>query len=135
MVKYHSFEFRGSPLIDLILGGVRYYGGEACGKIIVGADGVFSKTASLLGGDKLRVAFCAQYHLNEIKVLPDTCEIFFDADYAPGGYVWIYPTGENSAKVGLGVTEAGTRSPHEYLIHLSVSPLLPGGFVVKRPNT
>jgi len=105
----------GSPLIDLIPGGVRYYGGEACGKIIVGADGVFSKTASLLGVDRQRVAFCAQYHLRGIEVLPDTCEILFDADYAPGGYVWIYPTGENSAKVGLGVTEAGTRSAREYL--------------------
>lgn len=105
----------GSPLIDLIPGGVRYHGGEACGKIIVGADGVFSKTVSLLGVDKQRVAFCAQYHLRGIEVLPDTCEILFDADYAPGGYVWIYPTGENSAKVGLGVTEAGTRSAREYL--------------------
>jgi len=47
--------------------------------------------------------------------LPDTCEILFNADYAPCGYLWIYPTGEKSAKVGLGVTEALTRSLREYL--------------------
>ncbi|PXF56253.1 MAG: hypothetical protein C4B59_17165 [Candidatus Methanogaster sp.] len=106
-----------SPLIDLTGDCVRFRGGEALGTIIVGADGVFSRVASLLGEGRQRVAFCAQYHLKGIKPLPepDTCEIFFDADYAPGGYVWIYPTGHNSAKVGLGITNAGYMSPHKYL--------------------
>jgi len=107
----------GSPLIDLTGDCVRFRGGEAFGTIIVGADGVFSRVASLLGEGRQRVAFCAQYHLRGIEPFPepDTCEIFFDADYAPGGYAWIYPTGHNSAKVGLGTTVAGSRSPHEYL--------------------
>ncbi|MEA1906440.1 MAG: hypothetical protein U9N12_05730 [Euryarchaeota archaeon] len=69
-----------------------------------------------MGEDRQRAAFCAQYHLRGIEPLPepDACEIFFDADYAPGGYAWIYPTGHNSAKVGLGITDAGCRSPHKY---------------------
>ena len=106
-----------SPLIDLTGDCVRFRGGEAFGTIIVGADGVFSRVASLLGERRQRAAFCAQYHLRGIEPLPepDTCEIFFDADYAPGGYVWVYPTGHNSAKVGLGTTVAGSRSPHKYL--------------------
>ena len=106
-----------SPLIDLTGECVRFRGGEAFGTIIVGADGVFSRVASLLGEDRQRAAFCAQHHLRGIEPLPepDTCEIFFDADYAPGGYVWIYPTGHNSAKVGLGTTVAGSLPPHEYL--------------------
>ncbi|KAF5421519.1 MAG: digeranylgeranylglycerophospholipid reductase [Candidatus Methanomarinus sp.] len=87
----------------------------ARGKIIAGADGVFSKTASLLGEIRQSAAFCAQYHLRGIEPLPDTCEIFFNTDYAPGGYVWIYPTGEDSAKVGLGITEVGSKSAHKYL--------------------
>jgi len=37
---------------------------------------------------------------------------FFDNNYAPGGYAWIYPTGESSAKVGVGVTK---RDPQKYL--------------------
>jgi digeranylgeranylglycerophospholipid reductase len=41
------------------------------------------------------------------------CEIFFNTDYAPGGYVWIYPTGEDSAKVGVGITKG--KSPRSYL--------------------
>ena len=115
-----------SPLIDLAAGGVRFRDGEASGKIIVGADGVFSRVAALLGLERQRVAFCAQYHIRGIELLPepDTCEIFFDANYAPGGYVWIYPAGNDSAKVGLGITGAGTRSPHEYLdAFVSESPL------------
>ncbi|PHP45977.1 hypothetical protein B6V01_001480 [Methanosarcinales archaeon ex4572_44] len=95
----------GSSLIDLIRGGVRFRGGKVSGKIIVGADGVFSKVATLIGNDKQRVASCAQYHLRGIELLPETCEIFFDADYAPGGYAWIYPVGEETAKVGLGILD------------------------------
>jgi digeranylgeranylglycerophospholipid reductase len=104
-----------SALVDLIPDGVRFRGGMARGKIIAGADGVFSKTASLLGEIRQSAAFCAQYHLRGIEPLPDTCEIFFNTDYAPGGYVWIYPTGEDSAKVGLGITEVGSKSAHKYL--------------------
>lgn len=104
-----------TPMKDFTQHGVKFRGGEADAQIIVGADGVFSRTASLLGLERQRVAVCAQYHLKGIEPLAGTSEIFFDADYAPGGYVWIYPTGEDSARVGLGITEAGTRSPHQYL--------------------
>jgi digeranylgeranylglycerophospholipid reductase len=114
--KESGAEFRwSSPLTGMIAGGVNFLGGKASGKIIVGADGVFSKTASLLGIEKQKIAVCAQYHLKGIKPLPQTCEIFFDADCAPGGYVWIYPTGEDSAKVGVGITGAGLKSPRRYL--------------------
>ena len=96
-----------SSLIGLIPGGVRFRGGKASGKIIVGADGVFSKVATLIGADRQRVVSCAQYHLSGVDLLPDTCEIFFDADYAPGGYAWIYPAGEDTVKVGLGILDYG----------------------------
>lgn len=105
-----------SPLMDITPAGVKFRGGEAYGKIIVGADGVFSKTAALLGEERQRIAVCAQYHLTGIEPILNTSEIIFDADYAPGGYVWIYPTGVDSAKVGLGVTlQAASKSPHQYL--------------------
>jgi len=97
---------------EIIPNGVKFCGGSASGKIIVGADGVFSKTASLLGLERQRFAVCAQYHLKGIHPLSKTCEIFFDNNYAPGGYTWIYPTGEGSAKVGVGVTKG---NPHKFL--------------------
>ncbi|MDO8727508.1 MAG: NAD(P)/FAD-dependent oxidoreductase [Candidatus Methanoperedens sp.] len=112
----------GSSLQELVTGGVKFREGVAMGKIIVGADGVFSKTASLSGFKKQRFAVCAQYHLKGINPLSHTCEIFFNQEYAPGGYVWIYPTGKDSAKVGVGVTQGYPRAYLEKFI--SSTPFL-----------
>ncbi len=101
-----------SPFTGFVQGGVKFRGGEVQGKIILGADGVFSKTSHALGEKRQEIAVCAQYHMRNIKTVPDTCEIFFNRDYAPGGYIWVYPTGMDSAKIGVGITG---RSPHEYL--------------------
>jgi len=98
-----------SPVTEIISGEVKFRNGKASGRIIVGADGVFSKTASFMGMKKQRFAVCAQYHLKEIKPLSHTNEIFFNTQYAPGGYVWIYPTGKDSAKVGVGITGSNPR--------------------------
>lgn len=128
--KESGAEFRwDSSLMNMTAGGVKFRGGEASGKIIVGADGVFSKTASLLGIENQKIAVCAQYHIKGIRTLPQTCEIFFDIDYAPGGYVWLYPTGKDSAKVGLGQT-SGRGSPRQRLdafIYESRNAVQPGG--------
>jgi digeranylgeranylglycerophospholipid reductase len=113
-----------SPLLDIVEGGVRFHKSIAKSKIIVGADGVFSKTASLLGLEKQRIAVCAQYHIENIETLSQTCEIYFNSEYAPGGYVWVYPAGKNSAKVGVGVTKG---SPCKYLeAFLNDSPFSKG---------
>jgi len=118
----HGAEIRwGSPLQDIVAGNVKFRDGISNGKIIVGADGVFSKTASLCGFEKQKIAVCSQYHLKGIKPLSQICEIFFNSDHAPGGYVWIYPTGKDSAKVGVGVTEGNPRAYLEKFI--STSPL------------
>jgi digeranylgeranylglycerophospholipid reductase len=101
-----------SPITEIISEEVEFQNEKASGKIIIGADGVFSTTASFMGLEKQRFAACAQYHLKGIQPLSQTCEIFFNAQYAPGGYVWIYPTGKNSAKVGVGVTSS---NPRKYL--------------------
>ncbi len=103
-----------SPLVGMGAEGVRFHDGKYSGKIIVGADGVFSKTATFLGLGKQRFAACAQYHMKGIRTLSKTSEIFFDTIYAPGGYIWIYPTGADSAKVGVGITN-GRVSPRGHL--------------------
>lgn len=102
-----------SPLKALLPGGVQFMNTNVSGTIIVGADGVFSKTASLLGAAPQKIVACAQYHMEGVQSLENTGEIFFHSHYAPGGYVWIYPAGNGSAKVGLGITCSG--SPREYL--------------------
>ncbi len=102
-----------SPLTGLSSCALHFCDCIVSGKIIVGADGVFSKTATLLGLHQQKFAVCAQYHLKGIGPIPGMCEIFFNTEYAPGGYVWIYPTGEDSAKVGIGITKG--KSPRVYL--------------------
>jgi digeranylgeranylglycerophospholipid reductase len=109
----------GSPLQDIVEGCVKFRKGISRGKIIIAADGVFSKTASICGFEVQKIAVCAQFHLKEIELLSKICEIFFNSDYAPGGYVWIYPTGEHSAKVGVGVTRGYPRAYLEKFINES----------------
>lgn len=85
-------------------------------RVIVGADGVFSKTAHFLGLKQKDVLIGAQYELSNLTPIPNTSEIFFDKNYAPGGYVWIYPIGKNGAKIGLGINKSlSAKSAFEYL--------------------
>lgn len=122
LAKRNGAEFLlGTPLTRLIEGedhytGVEYLGNRVRARVIVGADGVSSTTAHLLGYPPQEVAVCAQYWLENVLTIPQTSEIFFDMEYAPGGYAWIYPTRNNSAKVGLGILrKIASRPASEYL--------------------
>jgi digeranylgeranylglycerophospholipid reductase len=89
--------------------------------LLIAADGVESCIAREAGlADSLipsRVASCAQYRLESIAIQSEIPELYIDHGIAPGGYAWVFPKGPRSANVGLGVipTEAGDRSPFEYL--------------------
>jgi digeranylgeranylglycerophospholipid reductase len=89
-------------------------------KVIVGADGVLSRVAKWSGLPTLNkqdIAICPQYEMVNVKLdNPSFAETYFTVDYAPGAYVWIYPTGKDSAKVGLGIKKfLANASPFEYL--------------------
>jgi len=77
-------------------------GREIRAKVIVGADGA-SSTISRLLGFKNDVATAVQYEVSNCKVDPEINEIYFDVEYAPGCYAWIFPTSGDSARVGLAV--------------------------------
>jgi len=72
--------FRGSKILHE----------KASGKIIVGADGVFFKNRIVYGDGKAKICSMRAVSLKSIQPLSQTCEIFFNTEYAPGGYVWIY---------------------------------------------
>ncbi len=76
-------------------------------RVIVGADGVLSGVARLAGiQTNGQIAVCPQYEMVGVKLDdPTTVETYFDVDYAPGSYAWVYPTGRDSAKVGLGIAK------------------------------
>lgn len=86
--------------------------------VVVGADGVLSRVATLAGLPHNKdIAICPQYEMVGVKLEdPTIAETYFDVNYAPGGYVWLYPTGKDSAKVGLGVKKSlARRKPIDYL--------------------
>jgi digeranylgeranylglycerophospholipid reductase len=75
--------------------------------IIVGADGVESKVGQWGGINTLLkpndLETCAQYTLTNIEYKTDYCEFYLGKQIAPGGYVWIFPKGENTFNVGIGI--------------------------------
>ncbi len=94
---------------------------EAWGSVVIGADGLESRLGRWAG---IRTAFamrdmesCAQAALDDIDINPRHIVMYFGRNVAPGGYAWIFPKGERSANVGLGIagTDARNRSARAYL--------------------
>jgi len=49
------------------------------------------------------LGICMEYEMTDVKIDPDSVEMYFSAKFAPGGYAWIIPVGQDSANVGVGV--------------------------------
>ncbi len=90
-------------------------------KIVIGADGVESRVgrwAGLKTNIKLNdMESCLQMTLSNINVDPRYIYLYFGQEVAPGGYLWVFPKGENQANVGLGIagTFARYKSAQKYL--------------------
>ena len=76
-------------------------------KVVIGADGVTSSIARTLRPkivqhtDKHR-AVALRAYLDDIEVYPGEVEFYLYNEILPG-YAWVFPTGESSANVGLGM--------------------------------
>ncbi|NUN08367.1 MAG: NAD(P)/FAD-dependent oxidoreductase [Ignavibacteriaceae bacterium] len=80
---------------------------EVRAKIVIAADGVESRVGRW-AGLKTHIDFrdmecCVQVTASGVKAEQDTCYFYFGQDYAPSGYLWVFPKGDNTANVGLGV--------------------------------
>jgi len=75
--------------------------------LIIAADGVESKIARALGLNTTLsltdVASSVQFEMTAIDIDPDRIELYFGNEVAPSGYAWIFPKGEKTANVGIGV--------------------------------
>jgi len=75
-------------------------------RALVGADGVGSFVGrSLTLVEPLRpdeVHTCIQVVVEGIKLITDRIELYLLPEIAPGGYVWVFPKGDNKANIGLG---------------------------------
>lgn len=102
-------------------------------QIVIGADGVESRIGRFAGiktHTKISdMECCVQFTVSNIKVNPEACYFYFGQEYSPGGYLWIFPKGSDSANIGLGIggDKAKHRSPISYMNHFLEKkfPLVP----------
>ena len=52
-----------------------------------------------------------------LKVDTSRCEIYLDAERAPGGYLWMFPKASNKVNIGVGVQQKRTRKSLETLLN------------------
>jgi len=104
---------------------------EVRSKVVIGADGVESKVGRWGGiNTTLKpkdIGSCVQYLMTDIDVKEDFLDIYAGSQ-APGGYAWIFPKGDKTANVGLGVlaSKLNRKRPIDYLNEF-VSKNVPDG--------
>lgn len=94
---------------------------EVQADVVVAADGVMSRVARWAGvnttlkPDEIETA--AQFKMTGIDIKSTSAmEFYFGSKIAPSGYAWIFPRGEGTANVGLGVlVKRAEKTPIEYL--------------------
>ncbi|MDD1674519.1 MAG: NAD(P)/FAD-dependent oxidoreductase, partial [Methanomicrobiales archaeon] len=88
---------------------------ESCGEVrnvraeaVIAADGVESKFSRWCGIDTTvplrEIMSCAQYLMTNLTIDPHATVFYFGNSLAPEGYIWVFPKGERSANVGIGIT-------------------------------
>jgi digeranylgeranylglycerophospholipid reductase len=76
-------------------------------RVVIACDGRESRIAGAAGIDtrlKLKdIESCAEYLMVNVDYDEDFTHFYVGQCYAPGGYVWIFPKGDGTANVGIGV--------------------------------
>ena len=104
--------------------------------VVVGADGVESKVGWWTGIDTrlplADIGICAQFLMCDIKVNNEYYETYFGDHIAPKGYAWVFPKGEDSANVGLGISGDISSENHRALdyLHAFVAHKFPNGKIL-----
>jgi len=86
---------------------------EVRGRFIIGADGVHSAVARKLGNHRnssIKKAFAVRAYFDNVDGLEHLISLHYEKTILPG-YAWIFPTGERSANVGVGMVCQG-KPPH-----------------------
>ncbi len=97
---------------------VQYHGERLTlrSKVVIGADGVESRVGRWAGIDTTvsmhDMESAAQVTAANVNVEEDTCYFYFGEKYAPGGYLWVFPKGNKTANIGLGVAADQSRQKH-----------------------
>jgi len=89
-------------------------------KVVIGADGIESCVGRWAGLNTTlsteRIESCAQYLLEDIEIELGRAEFYLGCKLAPGGYIWVFPKGENCANVGVGIApDVSSKKAIDYL--------------------
>ena len=76
-------------------------------KLIIGADGIESRIGRW-AGIKTQINMrdmesCIQYSVGNIEVDSNRIDMYVGDNWAPGGYLWVFPKGDGTANIGLGI--------------------------------
>ncbi|NHZ84740.1 MAG: geranylgeranyl reductase family protein [Planctomycetia bacterium] len=81
---------------------------EIRSKLVIGADGVESRIGRMAGIntklDLKDIGSGYQKTISGIKTDKDVCTFYMSNNLAPGGYLWIFPKGNDRANVGIGIS-------------------------------
>jgi digeranylgeranylglycerophospholipid reductase len=89
--------------------------------IVIAADGVESRVGKWADIDTMcsihDMESCAQMTVAGIELERDCLEFYFGDAISPGGYLWVFPKGKDTANVGIGISveEAKKKSAIRYL--------------------
>ncbi len=93
--------------------------------VVIAADGVESRVGRWAGfrtfTDMSDMESCAQVTLGDLDIDQDMCEFIFSGQNCPGGYIWVFPKGNRTANVGLGISgvyskkKSASRYLHEFI--------------------
>ena len=110
-----------APILEngAVKGAVLHHCGETRrvgADIVIAADGVESKFARWCGIDTTvpvrEIMTSAQYLMTDIDIDPTVTVFYVGNSVAPQGYLWVFPKGERSANVGIGISGAKSGAGH-----------------------
>jgi digeranylgeranylglycerophospholipid reductase len=79
------------------------FSGSMTPQVVIGADGPLSGVARSVGLPAGELGICLEYEMADVQIDDKAAEMYFSARFAPGGYAWIIPLGQDTANVGVGV--------------------------------
>ncbi len=108
---------------------------EVKARIVIGADGIESKVAKWAGIDttlKLdEIESCVQYLMTNIEFEENTTYFWIGKKFAPGGYIWLFPKGEDAANVGIGIMPKMSEKSAKILLDKFVRENFPDGNITE----
>ena len=120
---------------------------EIRSKLVIGADGIESRIGRW-SGIKTSVRMkdmesCLQYSVSNIDIESNKMIMYIGEKYAPGGYLWIFPKGNSSANIGIGISgnNSKKKSAKKYLDefiqnnfpNISILTMVSGGVPCAKP--